>query len=798
MVDVLTLLGSPATIGSKTWTPAGPIDYSAPMGPFVVKRIPVADLNAAAAVLLACPANAFVVRGRTDADTIPYRRIHARAGEPATMAPEAHHLLPIDIDSGGGSEPRTDIEAMAMEARSLLPDAFHNARCLAVATSSAGVKPGARLRLWFWCSRPVSDTEAKGWLEGLADTSIYMPVQPVYCAPPRFDGVADPFAGKPRHVWLDGDPEVQAPDQMVRAPRAPAVPGLFGTITGTRNNTLTSIAGTMRKRGLAAPAIAAALREHNATFPEPLPGEEVEAIALSVERYEPEQIAPPAKGSEKAAERAARKAQRKLSEDPALAPVVAVELAKHVRSGALSEGQAVTAMRRGLDAADVVSTVAREDLASMISAAPVTDHTLAPWEMHCVLNEDGQVISCPENLRVVLQHYPGFRLWWNTRAQQDMWSECPWHEPGPVLPTDDFALRAWLSRNLKWHKCPAEPLAAIAEVSRALQWDPWRAGLDRLVWDGTPRVHCVAHEILGAPDEEVYATLFAWWLISAVARTYQPGCQVDHVIVLEGAQMLGKTSFLRQLALGDEFFSRLVSGADLNSPRTIGKIHGPVIIEMAELAVLRRAEVESIKAFIDERTDRVQWLYSRKPVDVPRTCVFAATTNDNEYLRDTTGNRRFWPIPCGTIDLGRLGEVREQLWAEAIALYRAGAKWWPTREEMDTLGIAALQSSRQEIEPLHDAIVGVLERTYAPGRHPLTGTVIAADNLGRDGRPCRVSAGLVCELAGLPPSKESRSVIRILKMLGWTRLTAEGADSKLRLWIAPDDRGEWEDRVNAN
>jgi predicted P-loop ATPase len=353
-----------------------------------------------------------------------------------------------------------------------------------------------------------------------------------------------------------------------------------------------------------------------------------------------------------------------------------------------------------------------------------------------------------------------------------------------VLPTDDFALRAWISRELGWHKCPAEPLAAIAEVARARPWDPWRSFLEGLTWDGVRRVDTAAVRLLGCADTEANRTTFAWWLVSAVARSLDPGCQVDHVIVLEGEQQLGKTSFLRGLAMHDAFFTRLVSGADLNAPRTIAKIHGPVIIEMAELAVMRRAEIETIKAFLDERTDRVQWLYSRKPVDVPRSCVFAASTNDSHYLRDTTGNRRFWPIRCRRIDLTALAEMREQLWAEAVALYRAGAKWWPTRDEAISIGIVEAQEERLEVEPIGDVIGEMLAVVRAPGKHPLTGVTIDAGDLDAAGRLVRASLRTVAELAGLHPVRDGAAVSRTLKLLRWTPLRTPGTAS--RVWIAPD------------
>lgn len=766
--------------------------YDTGPGPFETRTFEIADLSAASVYLTACPGDAFVVRGAPVADVIPYRRHRPHGDEPATLTPQAHRLLPVDIDATDDAD-GTDLETNAQTWRARLPDPFREAACLAQATSSAGTVPGSRLRLWFWCDRPVSDAEARAWLRPLrpeVDLAIYTPSQPIYCAAPVFEGLADPFAGRPRHVYLPGGP-VQVPAvfpdaQPLAGLGAAAIVGA-GAVIGTRNNTLTSLAGTMRKRGLAAPAIAAALREHNATFPEPLSTHEVDAIALSVSNYAPESIPEaPAPKSDKAAARTRKRVEKDLADDPSLLPAAAARLAKHVRAGELSEGQALATLARGLDGATIATKHTRDELAAVLSTAPVILPTAPHWALSCQLSEDGNPIPSPENLRVLLTHHPEVSLWWNARAQVDMWERCPWHASGPVLPTDDFALRAWVSRELGWHRCPAEPLAAIAEVSRLRPHDPWRAWLEGLTWDGTERLGDAAHVFLGTPPTPAYAHMFAWWLISAVARSLRPGCQVDHAIVLEGKQMIGKTSALRALAMDDQFFTRLVSGADLSSPRTIAKVHGPVIIEMAELAVLRRAEVEAIKAFLDERTDRVQWLYARKPVDVPRSCVFAATTNDTEYLRDATGNRRWWPLPCSRVDLDALGAAREQLWAEAVALYRAGAVWWPTREESEALGLGALQADRQEQEPIQDSIHEVLERTHAPGRNPLTGVEMRAEYLDARGRIVRAPLGVLLAAAGLSAQRDSKAAQRVLRILGWEPLRAKAGPGRVRVWSAPD------------
>lgn len=206
--DTLTFLQSNGTVASKTHTPGGVTAYEASAGPFSVVRVAVESPQQLLATLQVCPANTFLVRGAPmppDAVSIPYRRSKQHGVEPPTLAPEAHAVLPVDFDGSDPTVDGSDLAACAAHARASLPPAFHSAGCWAQATSSAGVKPGARVRLWFWCSRAVSDAEAKAWLEHSgADLAIYRPAQPIYVAPPSFQSVADPFAGRSRWCVLGG------------------------------------------------------------------------------------------------------------------------------------------------------------------------------------------------------------------------------------------------------------------------------------------------------------------------------------------------------------------------------------------------------------------------------------------------------------------------------------------------------------------------------------------------------------------------------------------------------------------
>jgi predicted P-loop ATPase len=165
-----------------------------------------------------------------------------------------------------------------------------------------------------------------------------------------------------------------------------------------------------------------------------------------------------------------------------------------------------------------------------------------------------------------------------------------------------------------------------------------------------------------------------------VARIYEPGCQADHVLVLEGPQGAAKSSALRVLAGADYFTDQL---PDLGSKDCQQQLLGMTCIELGEMDALSRHEVTRIKAFLTVRSDRYRPPFERYVVDIPRTCVFAGSTNKPGYLRDDTGNRRFWPVRVGAIDLDALRRDRDQLLAEARCAYESGAHWWPDPKSVE-------------------------------------------------------------------------------------------------------------------
>jgi predicted P-loop ATPase len=266
--------------------------------------------------------------------------------------------------------------------------------------------------------------------------------------------------------------------------------------------------------------------------------------------------------------------------------------------------------------------------------------------------------------------------------------------------SDDCRAAEWLQQHsvIVSSRVTAEAVQVIAEENR---FHPVREYLSSLKWDGKPRLATWLLDYLGAPDIPFTRAVGTRWLVSAVARIFQPGCQVDHVLLLEGPQGIRKSTGLRVLA-GDEWFADHIS--DLGSKDSRMDLHGKWILEMAELDKVRRGELEKVKAFLTARTDHFRVPYGRRTEDVPRSCVFAGSLNDQTPLTDETGNRRFWPVRCGTIDIDALSRDRDQLWAEACQEFQAGAVWWLDSEEL-VAAAAVEQEQRYENGVWDDAIL---------------------------------------------------------------------------------------------
>jgi hypothetical protein len=241
---------------------------------------------------------------------------------------------------------------------------------------------------------------------------------------------------------------------------------------------------------------------------------------------------------------------------------------------------------------------------------------------------------------------------------------------------------------------------ALQLIAWQRSYHPVREYLKGVEWDGKPRVDTLAQNAFGIPiatEKGALAShLLRKWLLSAAARAMVPGCHVDHVLILVGEQGINKSTFFRVLA-GEDWF--LDAPLDIGSKDAYMQIRYRWIIEWAELESLQRARhVNSVKAFISQRGDIFRPPFGRKVINSPRSCVFVGTTNENGFLADNTGNRRYWPIEClRPVDVDYVIKNRDQIWAEVMTAYSAGENW----HEIPLALSAQLEGSREQYQD-HD------------------------------------------------------------------------------------------------
>lgn len=265
-------------------------------------------------------------------------------------------------------------------------------------------------------------------------------------------------------------------------------------------------------------------------------------------------------------------------------------------------------------------------------------------------------------------------------------------------PHDDLLVTEHLQR-LGIPIKPQTAAQAVEVVARESSFHPVLDYLGSLVWDRRPRLDRWLTEYIGAEETPYTQSIGRSALIGAVARISNPGCKVDTVPIIEGRQGLGKSSAAR--ILFDPWFSDDL--ADLGGKDAAMQTQGAWLIEISELDAMTRSEVSRIKAFVSRATDRFRPPYGVRVIESPRSCVFWGTTNSETYLKDETGGRRFWPIKAGSIDVGGLQQSRDQLWAEAVQLYRAGAAWWIVNPEAQRIADGE-QTARYQGDPWDEAI----------------------------------------------------------------------------------------------
>lgn len=255
--------------------------------------------------------------------------------------------------------------------------------------------------------------------------------------------------------------------------------------------------------------------------------------------------------------------------------------------------------------------------------------------------------------------------------------DVPWERPFETWrDADDAQLYQWIVRTYGV-QFPQEKFArALIAVTDRRRFHPVREYLDSLPeWDGVARVETLLVDLLGAEDNLYTREATRCCLIAAVARVYEPGVKFDNVLIVQGSQGIGKSYLFGQL--GGKWYSDNLSVSDMRDKTGAEKLQGYWILELSELTGMRKVEVEAVKGFIARREDIYRAAYGRNTEARPRQCVIVGSTNDDTgFLRDVTGNRRFWPVKvtgqCERHPWDLAPEEVDQIWAEAKALYDMG------------------------------------------------------------------------------------------------------------------------------
>lgn len=353
--------------------------------------------------------------------------------------------------------------------------------------------------------------------------------------------------------------------------------------------------------------------------------------------------------------------------------------------------------------------------------------------------------------------------------------DAPWGSKrgAEVNDLDQIRIKTWLAAQYRFEPSKDRIEEAISRIADLNRFHPVREYLDALDWDGKPRLDTWLKRYLNASAPEPYLSAVSRKVLCAmIARIYRPGTKFDQVLILEGVQGVGKSTALRFLASDAWFTDAKFNVTDKDAVVGMRSIW---LVELGELSGMRSADVDDLKAFISKTTDRIRVPYGRRAEDFPRQCVFIGTTNRDEYLKDPTGNRRFWPVKVGECDFRAIRRDRDQLLAEAKFAYELGEPLYLEDPEMVD-GSIREQAAREVTDSFEEIIDRWLEEekteesdggNWIPRTHFTMGDLFS-------------SFGPLAEWKqNLPELKRAGDALR---KLGFTKRQAKMKGKNIRVW----------------
>jgi predicted P-loop ATPase len=390
--------------------------------------------------------------------------------------------------------------------------------------------------------------------------------------------------------------------------------------------------------------------------------------------------------------------------------------------------------------------------------SPPPSAGIAVWEsLGLAVTDKGQVLQNLDNVVRAIEADPTIRghIWYDEFLDSIV---TDWQGPQRKWKdADDVKLALYMQRHVGLTKigvqtCHDAALVAAFHDTR----NECRDFLSGLQWDGVPRVGALMPEGFGADDNPYTEAVGRCWMISMVARVFSPGCKVDTVPVLEGSQGAGKSSGLA--ILGGKWF---VEGHEsVMTKDFFGVLQGHMLVEISEMHSFSRAEVERIKGIISCQVDRYRKAYGRNTEDHPRQTVLVCTTNRDDWQKDDTGARRFWPVRCGKVDHDWLRRNREQLFAEAVRLYLDGVSWWDVPNDRQQEEVEA----RRDVDAWEPVIQQWLEGKYRVHMTDLLDQCLKIE-IGRQDQMVQ------------------KRVARILRVLNWKRGAVRDGGAVYKGWV---------------
>ena len=332
--------------------------------------------------------------------------------------------------------------------------------------------------------------------------------------------------------------------------------------------------------------------------------------------------------------------------------------------------------------------------------------------------------------------------------------------PREWMDIDDINLTVKLQREFGFTRISVDTVAAGVRCRghQCLRNEP-REWIRSLRWDGKERIDRFFADYFGCSYSGYSAAVSRNFWLALIARVFQPGCQVDNMVILEGPQGIYKSKALE--TIGGKWY--MEAAEEITSKDFFVALAGKLLVEIADLDSFSRADTTRIKKVITCRTDRYRQPYGRATQDHPRRSIFVGTTNETHYLRDATGARRFWPITCGNIALDRLRLDREQLYAEALTRYLTNEDWYRVPGDET----AAEQEDRRQFDEWEN-----ITQEFLVGKSEITLTELAA-YMGFEKSKIDISS--------------QRRMGSILRRFHWKNKSIRRGASIIKAWVPQDD-----------